>query len=131
MKKLIVIGLCFFVLYACTDPAKRENELKNQIIDMHEKVMNADEALMKNKMKLDTLLQQKKDTASVKPLIAKAEAADAAMEKWMSGFQPDVTGKSHDEAITYFTGQKKEIMTVDSQINTIVKESSQYLSSHK
>lgn len=131
MKKLIIISLSLSVLCACSDPAKKENELKNQIIDMHEKVMNADEALVKNKMKLDTLLKQKKDTATVKPLIAKVEAADAAMEKWMSGFQPDVTGKSHDEAVTYFADQKKQIMAVDSQINAAVKESSQYLSSHK
>jgi hypothetical protein len=131
MKKLVIISLSLSVLFACSDPAKKENELKNQIIDMHEKVMNADEALVKNKMKLDTLLKQKKDTTAVKPLLAKVEAADAAMEKWMSGFQPDVTGKSHEEAVTYFTDQKKQIMAVDSQINTAVKESNEYLSSHK
>lgn len=131
MKKVLAIALCFSLFYACSDDTKKENDLKNEIISMHEKLMNNDEALMKNKMKLDTLLKQKKDTAAVKPLINKASTADDAMEQWMSKFQPDMTGKSHDEVITYYADQKKQIMAVDSQINAAIKESGQYLSNHK
>jgi hypothetical protein len=131
MKKILVVALSVALFTACSDDAKKESDLKNEIINMHEKLMNNDEALMKNKMKLDTLLKQKKDTASVKPLISKATAADDAMEQWMSKFQPDMTGKSHEEVINYYTDQKKQILAVDSQINAAVKESGQYLSNHK
>jgi len=131
MKKILAVALSCSLLIACSDDTKKENALKNEIINMHEKLMNNDEALMKNKMKLDTLLTQKKDTAAVKPLISKATAADDAMEQWMSKFQPDMTGKSHTEVMTYYTDQKKQIIAVDSQINAAIKESGQYLSTHK
>jgi hypothetical protein len=131
MKKILAVALAVSLFYACSDDTKKENDLKNEIINMHEKLMNNDEALMKNKMKLDTLLKQKKDTVAVKPLISKATAADDAMEQWMSKFQPDMTGKSHDEVMTYYAGQKKQIISVDSAINAAIKESGQYLSNHK
>jgi hypothetical protein len=131
MKKILAVALSCSLLYACSDDTKKENAIKNEVISMHEKLMNNDEVLMKNKMKLDTLLTQKKDTAAVKPLIAKAIAADDAMEQWMSKFQPDMTGKSHDEVMKYYTDQKKQIVAVDSQINVAIKESGQYLSNHK
>ena len=131
MKKILTVAFGLLLFYSCSDDSKKENDLKNEIINMHEKLMNNDEALMKNKMKLDTLLIQKKDTAAVKPLISKATVADDAMEQWMSKFQPDMTGKSHNEVMTYYTDQKKQIISVDSQINAAIKESDQYLSTHK
>ena len=93
--------------------------------------MNHDEALMKNKMKLDTLLKQKKDTTIVKELSGKIASADDAMGSWMSKFQPDMTGKSHDEVMKYYNEQKKQVMAIDSQINLAIDESNKYFSTKK
>ncbi len=131
MKNISCILISFGLLMGCSNGAKEESDLKNDIISMHEKMMNNDEALMKNKMKLDTLLKLKKDTVALKPLVAKLSAADNAMDKWMSQFQPDMTGKSHDEVISYYNGQKKLVLAVDSQINNAINESNKYLSAHK
>jgi hypothetical protein len=50
------------------------------------------------------------------------------MENWMHNFEPDVTNKSHDQIIKYFNDQKKGIMSVDSQMNAAITESTKYLS---
>ncbi len=131
MKNISYILLTFCLLAGCANNAKQESDLKNDIISLHEKMMNNDELLMKNKMKLDTLLKLKKDTLVLKSLVAKLNAADDAMDKWMSQFQPDMTGKSHDEVISYYNGQKKQVLSVDSQINIAINESNKYFTSHK
>ena len=131
MKNIAYILFAFFLLNSCSNNAKEESDLKNDIISLHEKMMNNDEALMKNKMKLDTLLIQTKDTLVLKPLVAKLSSADDAMDKWMSQFQPDMTGKSHDEVISYYNNQKKLVLAVDSQIKTAINESNKYITAHK
>ncbi len=131
MKRLLITVLVTITIYSCSDNTKEEKNLMNDILKVHEQVMANDEALMKNKMKLDTLLIQKIDTVAVKMLNNKLSAADAAMEKWMTGFQVDMTGKSHEEVMKYYTDQKKQVAAVDSQVNVAIKESDKYLSNRK
>ena len=133
MKKLsIIIFACLFFT-ACYNGKKQEKELLNNILKVHDKVMRKDEALMKNKMQLDSLLKlPAKDTAektNMKAMELKLTAAEEAMETWMQKFEPDLTGKSHDEIIKYYNEQKKSIAGVDSLMNAAVTESTKYLSS--
>ena len=133
MKKLSILILAGLFLVACSDNKKQEKELLNNILKVHDKVMGKDEALMKNKMQLDSLLKlPAKDTAekaNMKAIELKLTSAEEAMETWMQKFEPDLTGKSHDEIIKYYNEQKKGIMAVDSQMNAAVAESTKYLSS--
>ena len=89
---------------------------------------------MKNKSHLDSLLKlPAKDTAekvNMRALNLKLVAAEEAMETWMGKFQPEMTGKSHDEVMQYYGEQKKQITAVDSLINTAITESGKYLSNH-
>ena len=133
MKKLsIIIFACLFFT-ACSNGKKQEKELLNNILKVHDKVMRKDEALMKNKMQLDSLLKlPAKDTAektNMKAMELKLTAAEEAMETWMQKFEPDLTGKSHDEIIKYYNEQNKSIAGVDSLMNAAVTESTKYLSS--
>ena len=118
---------------ACSDDKKQEKELLNNILKVHDKLMGKDEALMKNKMTLDSLLKlPAKDTAektNMKAIELKLTAAEEAMETWMQKFEPDVTNKSHDDVVKYYNEQKKGIMRVDSLMNAAVTESTKYLSS--
>jgi hypothetical protein len=135
MKRLLVTLLAALTLYSCTDNTKEEKNLLNDILKVHDKLMDNDEILVKNQSHLDSLLKSKlKDTAekvNVKAIDLKVIAAQEAMESWMGKFQADMTGKSHDEVIKYYTEQKKQITSVDSQINVAIKESNKYLSDHK
>jgi hypothetical protein len=135
MKQFFIIILTGLALISCSDNTQQEKNLLNDILKVHDKVMSNDELLMKNKMKLDTLIKLKvKDTVEkrqVKVLDTKLSAAEEAMENWMHKFEPDVNGKSHDEIMKYYSDQKKQIMTIDSQINAAITESNKYLSTNK
>jgi hypothetical protein len=80
-------------------------------------------------MLLDTLIKQHnlsaKDTAFM--MRDKLIAADSSMETWMHNFDVEQKGKTDDETITYMHAQKKQIMAIDSQLNSVIKESNGYL----
>lgn len=132
MKKPLLAAFISLALSACSDTKKQEKDLLNNILKVHDKVMGSDEALMKNKMQLDSLLKlPAKDTAekvNMKALDTKLVAAEEAMETWMHKFEPDVTGKSHEVIIKYYNEQKRGIMSVDSQMNVAITESNKYIS---
>ncbi|MBS1530788.1 MAG: hypothetical protein JSU01_10795 [Bacteroidetes bacterium] len=135
MKRILAITIAVCTIYSCKDNTKQEKDLLNDILKVHDKVMTQDEGLMKSKNRMDSLLKTAmKDTAektNAKGIDLKLTAAGEAMENWMSKFQPDMTGKSHDEVMKYYTEQKKQVTAIDSQINVAIKEADQYLSTHK
>jgi hypothetical protein len=135
MKKLLYAAFIGLALSSCSDTKKQEKDLLDKILKLHDKVMGNDEALMKNKMQLDSLLKQPaKDTAekvNMKALDIKLQASEETMENWMHNFEPDVTNKSHDEIMKYYSAQQKSIMSVDSQMNVAITESNKYLSNRK
>lgn len=133
MKKLSIVAFISLSLAACSDNKKQEKDILNNILKVHDKLMGQDETLMKNKMQLDSLLKlPAKDTAektNMKAIELKLASAEEAMETWMQKFEPDLSGKSHDEIVKYYNEQKKGIMAVDSQMNIAITESTKYLSS--
>ena len=134
MKKLFVVLITSLVLMACSDNKKQEKELLDNILKVHDKVMSKDEALMKNKMALDSLLKlPAKDTVektNMRAVELKLKAAEEAMEIWMQKFDPDIINKKqHDEIVKYYNEQEKSIKSVDSLMNAAVDESTKYLSS--
>jgi hypothetical protein len=129
MKKIVIAIFIGFTILGCTDKKAQEKAILDEVLKVHDKVMDADEQLMKNKMQLDTLV--KNSTADVKDSAAfylkLLNNADTSMEDWMHKFNPDQTGKSHYEIMTYFDAQKKQIVAIDSQLNVAVTESNKYL----
>ena len=128
MKKLLLGALIGLTVISCSDDKKQEKAALDDVLAVHDKVMGNDEAVMKNKMKLDTLLQQKtKDSVEIKALSLKLIAAEDAMDNWMHQFEPDITGKPHNQVMTYFASQKKQVLTVDSLLHSAANESEAYL----
>jgi len=130
---LLILSLA---LTACTDSNKnQETALQKDVLNIHEKVMADDELAMINKMKLDTLIQKaislKTDSSEVKALREKLNQADEAMSDWMKKFNPDYSGKSHDEIVKYLTDQKTKVNEVDAMLINATKESSEYLAKIK
>lgn len=132
MRKLSILFFISLLLVACSDDKKQEKELLDNILKVHDKLMNKDESLMKNKMQLDSLLKLPvKDSAEktiMKAIELKLTKAEESMENWMQKFEPDVSNKSHEQIINYYNEQKKGILTVDSLMNSAVSESTKYLS---
>ncbi|HEY4327658.1 MAG TPA: hypothetical protein VGN20_26990 [Mucilaginibacter sp.] len=129
MKRTVITFFIGFTLLGCADKKAQEKALLDDVIKVHDKVMMADEQVMKNKMQLDTLIQHAdarvKDSAAYYSKLL--NTADDAMSNWMHKFNPAQTGKSHDEIMTYFDTQKKQVMAIDSQLTAAVTGSTKYL----
>jgi hypothetical protein len=121
--------LTAFALFGCSNKKAEKSAVMDQVMKVHEKVMEVDGQVIANRMKLDTLLKDNtlaaKDTAL--QLNKKLTAAEDAMEDWMHKFDYEQKGKSDEEVITYMNNQKKLIMAIDSQLNIAVTESNLYL----
>ena len=129
MKGTIAAIFIAFMLSGCADKKNKSKALLDSVINIHDKVMSADEQVMKNKMQLDTLLKQDKSPAkgTIKLLITKLDIADSDMDNWMHNFDPAHTGKTEDETVAYMESQKKQIMAIDSALNAAVSGSNKYL----
>jgi hypothetical protein len=133
MKKLLFILFAASTLYSCTDRKGEKKVIMEDVMKVHEKVMEVEGQVIANRMKLDTLITQNKIAAkdSAEMLVKKMSAAEDAMEDWMHKFDYEQKGKSDDDVITYMNTQKKLIMAIDSQLNLAVKESDTYLKNVK
>ena|ERR1700724_1453589 len=134
MKRTIIIALTALVFSACADKKAQEKAVLDSVMQIHDKVMGADEQLMKNKMLLDSagkINSAKEIKDSVFMYLSKINVTDNIMGEWMHKFDPDHTGKSHEEIMTYFEDQKRQIMSIDSQLNSVVSQSGKYLSTIK
>ncbi|MCC8408079.1 hypothetical protein LJ707_04000 [Mucilaginibacter sp. UR6-1] len=116
------------------DNKEQEKKLFNEVMEIHNEVMNYESIIMENKTKLDSFARVStvptvKDSAA---LLSKGlENADVAMGEWMHKFEPDYSKKAHDEAMKYLAGQKVKITEVDSITKKAIKASWQFLSNHK
>jgi hypothetical protein len=134
MKRTIIIVLATLVFSACADKKAQEKAVLDSVMQIHDKVMGADEQLMKNKMLLDSagkINAAKEIKDSIFMYLSKINVTDNVMGEWMHKFDPDHTGKSHEETMTYLEYQKKQIMAIDSQLNSVVNSSGKYLSTIK
>jgi len=129
-KKLFIPLLACVALFGCNDDKKQEQALLNDVIKTHDKLMVDDGAIMKNKMLLKAIpATDAKD--SVVFYTKSLDDADNAMMNWMNKFNPDFTGKTHEQIISYLTIQKAEILKIDSQINVTLANSNNYISKNK
>ncbi|MDB5061145.1 MAG: hypothetical protein JWP67_988 [Mucilaginibacter sp.] len=134
MKKTIAAALLSIALFSCTDTKKQEKDLLNDVIKTHDRVMSKDELIMINKMQLDTLLKETKDTAfkaAAIKLATELETADTKMENWMHNFDAENKNKSHEEIMAYLTDQKKQIESIDKQLSTAITSSNNLIKQSK
>jgi dsDNA-binding SOS-regulon protein len=133
-RKIFIPILACIALFGCNDNKKQEQTLLNDVINTHDKLMTDDGIIMKNKMQLKSIATSNtavgvKDSAAA---YSKAlDDADDSMMNWMNKFNPEFTGKSHEEIIDYLTTQKQQILKIDSQINVAIKTSNKYISQNK
>ncbi|WP_448698611.1 hypothetical protein ACFGVR_17330 [Mucilaginibacter sp. AW1-3] len=136
-KLLYTIFAITAVLTACNgqNNKKLEKDLQKQVIDFHEKVMADDEKAMMSKMKLDTVIMQAKaanaDTTEAHKYSAALMAADDAMGNWMQKFEPDYTGKSHEDVMKYLAEQQTKVKSVDSMLIEATQQAQNYLQTVK
>lgn len=128
MKKIIPAVLTAILFFGCAGKKEEKKVLRDSLMQIHEKVMAIDEQATNNHMKLDTLLKQgnvpNKDSAMM--LSKNLTNAEDAMSAWMNHFE-EKKEWSDKEALAYLRSQKKLMLSIDSQLNKAVNESSLYL----
>jgi hypothetical protein len=130
-KILLITLLTITVLSACHDDKADEKQALNEVLKVHDQVMEYSETAMKNKLVLDTLIKKnlsdttKTNTATT--LSKQLITADNAMEDWMHKFNADNTGKSHAEIMEYLHGQRLELLKVDTLLKSAIDQSNNFL----
>jgi hypothetical protein len=117
------------------------NQVKKQVLDLHDKVM-ADggraegdemqfERLLKSGLKQLKIDQPSLDTAAVRAQLLLLNKnlgnADDRMENWMHAYNNEFKGKTDQETLDYFTAEKLKIEKLDSLYKEALKPSADYL----
>jgi GTPase involved in cell partitioning and DNA repair len=139
----IVVSLFFIgVVVGCSQPNKTNDykSVRDEVMQYHDEVMKDQSVIVKNQMKLDTLLKDLEglkvkypnvdtlqEAIALKSLIGNLVKADDNMNNWMHQFEPDVSGKSNEDAIVYFQAEKKKISAIDSVYKVEIQTSNEYL----
>ena len=136
IKKLcILFAFAVLGIAACNDDKATEKALLDEVIKAHDEVMGKEDYLMRNKMKIDTILRPEtvdarytvEDKVVIGAVRFKMLAADEAMSNWMEHFDAELKGKSHAEKMKYYAEQKKAVMRIDSQMTAAIEASDKYL----
>jgi hypothetical protein len=119
-------------------------DVRDEVMKFHDVVMEDHGKIVSNQMKLDTLLQSLKlvkqrfpetDTLkeknAISALLKQLTSSEESMNDWMHKFEPDVTGKSNEEAVTYFKEEKTKIRKIDSLYKADIAVSDAYLNKFK
>ena len=106
----------------------------------HDILMEDNSTLVNNGMKIDSLMKnlpalkasfKELDTAKEKEvmrnIVGRLNKAEELMNDWMHTFEPDITGKSNEQAVTYFKAERIKIGKIDSLYKQEIKSSTDYL----
>lgn len=140
MKRFIFLFAMASVAMSCTQKVDYKTE-RDEVMKFHDVVMEDHGILVDNQMKLDSMLKNLPalkqkfpaiDTAKEKVVMTIAleslKSAESLMNDWMHKFEPDITGKSNEEAVTYFKAERQKIARIDSLYKGQIKASNLYLS---
>ncbi|MBB6502946.1 hypothetical protein [Pedobacter cryoconitis] len=143
MKLFLAVLVLVTGAVACTQPQSYKAE-RDQVMKFHDIVMEDHGVLVNNQMRLDSMLKGMtalktrfpstdtlKEKEVMKATLDRLNKAEELMNDWMHKFEPDVTGKSNEEAISYFKAERAKIGKIDSLYKVEIKSSSAYLSQFK
>ncbi|MFC3563485.1 hypothetical protein [Pedobacter jamesrossensis] len=135
MKKKITLIFSALILFLCackTEPDAKT--IKTEVLNIHDKLMIDGEKVVKNRMKLDTLLLSEKlksrtdsSKQNISNLIKKLNEADENMMDWMHFFKDDFKGKTEKEDLDYYKSQMIKIREVEDSYIKVIRESDSVL----
>ncbi|KQN38799.1 hypothetical protein ASE92_05095 [Pedobacter sp. Leaf41] len=136
MKKLIIIqlGLTLLFFAACkTEPDA--NAVKKEVLNIHDKLMMDGEKVVKNRIKLDSILKSGKiksaeDSLKMANLINQLNKADERMMDWMHFFKDDFKGKNEQENMAYYKLQMIKVRAIEDQYIQVTKVSDSVLKNY-
>jgi hypothetical protein len=143
IHKHLILGLLAITFYSCK-PSVDYKEKRAEVIKYHDVVMADAGNVVDMQMRLTDMLKNLGTLKAKNPLIdtlkekdsilvvqTRLSKADDAMNEWMHKFEPDVTGKSNEQAIAYFESEKTKIKHVDNLFKQEIMFADRYLSKFK
>ncbi|TCD00588.1 hypothetical protein EZ449_20280 [Pedobacter frigidisoli] len=133
MKKLITFGFCLSVILLGSCKSEPDvKAVKKEVLNIHDKLMMDGEKVVKNKMKLDSVLKSDKiksaeDSIKLADLIVRLNKADENMMDWMHFFKDDFKGKSEQEDLDYYKSEMVKIRAVEDGYIKVTRESDSVL----
>ncbi|UKT65291.1 hypothetical protein [Pedobacter mucosus] len=133
MRKIITVIFCTIgvIFMACkTEPDS--NAVKKEVLNIHDKLMIDGEKVVKNRMKLDTILKSDKlksakDSITLINLISRLNKADENMMDWMHFFKHNFKGKTEQEELDYYKSEMIKIRSVEDGYIKVTRESDSVL----
>jgi len=126
-----ILGLLTILFISCkTEPDAKA--VRQEVLNIHDKLMIDGEKVIKNKMKLDTLLVSDRiklsaDSALQKQkivdLITQLNAADEKMMDWMHFFKDDFKGRTEQENLDYYKSEMVKIRAVEDSYIKVTRAS--------
>lgn len=139
MNRLLGIMAVTIAFTACQSKVDYK-KVRDDVMKFHDVAMNDHGLVVTNQMKLDTLLKDLKrlkavfpevdtlkEKANITAMIAQLGKAENDMNEWMHKFEPDITGKSSEAAVSYFEAEKIKIAAIDSVYKKEIAASNVYL----
>lgn len=139
MKKYITLLAIAAVSISCT-PTPDYKAQRDEVMKFHDIVMDDHGKLVSDLIKLDTLIHTlpalktkypATDTLKEKVTMLETQRrlnkAEDLMNDWMHEFDPDVSGKSNEEAVKYFKAERINIGRIDSIYRAELRISGTYL----
>jgi hypothetical protein len=143
MYKTIGILIIIVAVSACK-PQTDYKEARDEVIKLHDVVMADQGKVVSREIQISGMLKDLKEIKVRNPRIdtiaekdsllaihSRLTKADEAMNDWMHKFEPDVTGKSNEEAVEYFQSEKLKIQRVDTMFKQEIQSADAYLSKFK
>lgn len=136
--------LIIIIAFAACKPQTDYKTKRDEVIKLHDVVMADQGKVVSREIQITDILKDLRTLKSKNPDIdtllekdslhiihARLSKADEAMNDWMHQFEPDVTGKSNEEAVQYFEAEKLKIQKVDTLFKQEIKAADAYLSKFK
>lgn len=136
MKKLITLAFCsVIILFTSCKTEPDSAAVKKEVLNIHDKLMMDGEKVVKNKMKLDSVLKSDKiksakDSIKVADLIVRLNKADENMMDWMHFFKHDFKGKNEREDLAYYKSEMVKIRAVEDAYIKITRASDSVLKAY-
>lgn len=131
-NKITVIASALILIFGACKTEPKANDIKKEVLNIHDKLMIDGEKVIKNRMALDLALKSKQikstqDSLNIADLIIRLNKADENMMDWMHFFKDDFKGKNEQEDLEYYKTQMIKIRAVEDNYIKITKESDSVL----
>ncbi|WP_316735451.1 hypothetical protein [Pedobacter aquatilis] len=133
MKPSFFVVVIFLLSLGFTSCTQQEDykQVRAEVVAIHDKVMqDADMAYIQRKA-LDSVIHQMKpaEVLRVQAVLSEIDKANHEMEEWMEHFEPDVTGKSNEQSVSYFKAELGKVKNLDQHYKRAMTRADYYLDS--